>query len=142
VPEFHVYLVRLIDSGHPLPRAKIVLNLAGLVPDARRFPAYEHTLKRELTLDLFTPPQRELIRAEAARLSAQGHDQRAIAKSLNVTQPAVSRALILHRRMLERGLTEPYETLTGPPDDYHKLQRHRHDRYRFQPLNGYPQPVP
>ena len=34
VPEFHVYLVRLCDGGHLLPRARVRLNLAGIVPDA------------------------------------------------------------------------------------------------------------
>lgn len=28
VPEFHVYLVRLCDGGHPLPRARVKLSLA------------------------------------------------------------------------------------------------------------------
>ncbi|MAX39414.1 MAG: hypothetical protein CME33_22980, partial [Gimesia sp.] len=37
-PEIHVYLVRLIDGGHLLPRARIRLNLAGSIPDAAASP--------------------------------------------------------------------------------------------------------
>ncbi len=58
VPEFHVYLVRLCDGGHPLPRAKVKLALAGAVPDVGHVPALDKLLTLELTLDLFDPPPR------------------------------------------------------------------------------------
>jgi hypothetical protein len=38
--------------------------------------------------------------------------------------------------MQARGITDPYEEIYGPPDDYGKLRRHRHPRYKFQPLDG------
>jgi hypothetical protein len=56
VPEFSVYLVRLVDGGHPLPRAKVKLTLAGIVPDAQLVPGMGEMLTRELTLDLFEQP--------------------------------------------------------------------------------------
>ena len=34
------------------------------------------------------------------------------------------------------GLTDPYVAVTEPPDDYAKLRRHKHKRYRFEPLEG------
>ncbi len=77
VPEFHVYLVRLCDGGHLLPRARVTLNLAGIVPDAPHAPGFTGLLTRVLTVDLFTPPQRERIRVEAVRLTDQGLDQSA-----------------------------------------------------------------
>ena len=77
VPDFYVYLVRLCDGGHLLPRAKLTLNLAGAVPDAKYVSALGALLRRDFTLDLFgVPPQRERIRAEAVVKAAQGLDQR------------------------------------------------------------------
>jgi site-specific DNA recombinase len=142
VPEIHVYLVRLIDGGHLLPRARVRLTLGGLVPDADRAPGLNELLTRELTLDLFEPPQRERIRVEATRLAALGHEQRQITRMLpeSVTQPAVSKALILDRMMRERNLETPYEFVGEPPEDYGKLRRHENAKYRFEPAADYVQP--
>lgn len=142
VPEIHVYLVRLIDGGHLLPRAKICLNLAGSIPDAAASTELQQLLSRELTLDLFEPPQRELIRPEAVRLAAAGLEQREIARRLdgNPTQTAVWKALKLHQQMLEQGLTSPYIFLDEPPDDYKKLRRHKNKKYSFQAKAGYQRP--
>jgi hypothetical protein len=139
VPEFYVYLVRLCDGGHLLPRARVRLALAGAVPDAKHVPGLEGLLGRELTLDLFEPPQRERIRQEAVLLAAQGLDQREIARRLpgKPTQTAVQRALLLDRRMRERGLETPYISVPEPPQDYPKLRRHRNPKYQFTQLGGY-----
>ncbi|KAA0142367.1 hypothetical protein FYZ48_02415 [Gimesia chilikensis] len=143
VPEIYVYQVRLIDGGHLLPRAKIRLNLAGSIPDATTFPELQQLLSREMTLDLFEPPQRDLIRPEAARLAAAGLDQRKIASQLECkpTQTAVSNALKLHQQVLEQGLTSPYVLLEEPPDDYKKLRRHKNPKYSFQAKEGYQRPL-
>lgn len=142
VPEFRVYLVRLCDGGHPLPRARATLFLAGVVPDADRAPGLAGWLTRAVTLDLFTPPQRERIRAEAVRLTATGLGQRAAARWLPepATQAAVAQAVALDRRMRALGLDTPYVPLTAPPADYPKLRRHRNPRYRFDPLPGHRPP--
>ncbi len=142
VPEIHVYLVRLIDGGHLLPRAKIRLNMAGSIPDAAASPELQQLLTRELTLDLFEPPQRELIRSEAVKLSATGLEQREIARRLegNPTQTAVWNAFQLHQQMLEQGLSSPYLFLEEPPDDYKKLRRHKNKKYSFQAKSGYQRP--
>src|SRR5262249_53347648 len=50
VPQFDVYLVRLCDGGHLLPRARVELALSGVVPDAKHVPGLGQLLKRELTL--------------------------------------------------------------------------------------------
>ena len=142
VPEIYVYQVRLIDGGHLLPRAKIRLNLAGSIPDAASIPELQQLLSRELTLDLFEPPQRELIRPEAVRLAAAGLEQREIARRLegNPTQTAVWNALKLHQQMLEQGLSSPYVFLEEPPEDYKKLRRHKNKKYSFQAKPGYQRP--
>jgi hypothetical protein len=143
VPEFHIYLVRLIDGGHPLPRARAKLNLAGCVSDLVLLPELAQMLKRVVTLDLFEPPQRERIRVEAAGLAKIGMEQREIAKQLSekTSQPVVQKALALDRMMRERGLSEPYVTLLEPPTDYPKLRRHLNSRYNFRPLDGYVPPI-
>ncbi|QDT91588.1 serine integrase family protein [Gimesia algae] len=142
VPEIYVYQVRLIDGGHLLPRAKIRLNLAGSIPDAAASPELQQLLTRELTLDLFEPPQRELIRPEAIRLATVGMEQREIARQLECkpTQTAVYYALKLHRQMQEEGLSSPYVFLKEPPDDYKKLRRHKNKKYSFQVKAGYQRP--
>ena len=65
-PEFHVYLVRLLDGGHPLPGHGSGCTWRGSSPTRGIARARRRALTRVLTLDLFEPPQRERIRAEAA----------------------------------------------------------------------------
>ena len=77
VVEFDVYLVRLVDGGHLLPRARVKLSLDGIAPDARHIQCLSDLLVSEFTIDLFHPPQRELIRRRAVELvgtdEAAGH---------------------------------------------------------------------
>ncbi len=143
VPEIYVYQVRLIDGGHLLPRAKIHLNLAGSIPDAAASPELQQLLSRELTLDLFEPPQRELIRPEAVRLAGTGLEQRKIACQLEEkpTQTAVYNALKLHRQIQAEELSSPYIFLEEPPEDYKKLRRHKNKKYSFQAKAGYQRPA-
>lgn len=139
VPKLTVYLVRSIDGGPPLPRARAVLALDGILPDNARPPELSVLLRREVTLDLFEPNQRERIRVAAAELAATGLPQREIAAALDppATQCAVNHALRIHRLLEAAGLAEPYQFLAAPPTDYAKLHRHRHPRYRFEPLPGH-----
>lgn len=143
VPEFYVYLVRLCDGGHLLPRAKVKLALAGIVPDAKHVSGLGELLTREVTLDLFEPPQRERIREAVVRLTVQGLKQRAIIPLLpeKATLPAVQRALALDRQMRELGLNTPYVLVTEPPPDYAKLRRHQNPKYQFRSLEGYQRPT-
>jgi hypothetical protein len=141
VPSFHVHLVRLIDGGHPLPRAKVTLSLDGLSPDAKHVPGLVPLLTFDATIDLFQPPQRAVIREQAVVLTAQGLEQREIAVQLEVTQTAVGDAIALDKLMRGRGLTDPYVLLHAPPDDYPKLRRHRNPKYVFQRVEGHQPPV-
>jgi hypothetical protein len=93
------------------------------------------------TVDLFEPPRRERIRAAAAALSADGLDQRAVARRLGTSQAAVQKALALNAQMAAAGLATPYAVLTGPPADYPKLRRHRNPKYRFEPPDGHRPPA-
>ena len=139
VPEFHVYLVRLCDGGHPLPRLRAKLSLASIVADAKYVPGLEEILTKEVTLDLFEPPQRERIRKESAQLRAQGLNQRQIAQRIaeNPTQTAVQRALALEEQIRKLGLDSPYVFMLEPPTEYPKLRCHLNPKYRFEPEEGY-----
>lgn len=139
VPEINVYLVRLLDGGHPLPRARVRLNLVGVVPNAKFVDGLEQLCTRELDIDLFEPPQRERIREEAVRLRQQGLEQRQIAAALPQppTQTAVWKALQLHALMERKGAATPYIVLEKPPEDYTKLRHHKKAKFRFEPLDGY-----
>ena len=143
VPEFHVHVVRLLDGGHLLPRARITLDLGGLVADAKHAPGMKALLRRERVIDLFEPPQRERIRVEATRLAGENLKQLEIAKRLpeKVSPTAVGNALALGRLMVERGVDSPYEVVYEPPADYPKLRRHKHPSYRFEPIEGHEPPA-
>lgn len=144
VPEFFVYLVRSCDGGHPVPRARVRLNLAGCIDGAAANPKLLEWFSRTLTIDLFKPPQREIIRPAAVALAVAnpGMSHRAIAGALSgkPTATAVGNALALHKKMVEMGLSEPYQFVPSPPADYTKLRRHLHPLYRFEPLPGYVPP--
>jgi site-specific DNA recombinase len=142
VLQLSIYVVRLCDGGHPLPRAKVKLNLAGSLSGIDRLPELGLLLSPEFTIDLFRPPQRERIREEVIRLTKEGMGQRRIGRNPDekATQPAVQRAIVLYRKMQERGLNAPYELLLEPPDDYPKLRRHKNPRYQFSMKEGYERP--
>ena len=149
VPEFHVYLVRLCDGGHPLPRARALLALDGLVPDAQHVPELSQLLRRVVRLDLFVPPQRERIREKAARFAATGLVPGEIVRQITAdgkekpSATAVQKALALDAKMKSLGLASPYLLLTEPPADYPKLRRHLNNKYQFQRRDGYePPPLP
>ncbi|MDB5389506.1 MAG: hypothetical protein JWM11_5152 [Planctomycetaceae bacterium] len=142
VPEFHMYLVRLCDGGHPVPRIQARLDLSGICPDARLVDGLQALLSTTVTLDVFKAPQRERIRRQAVELNAARHKQRDACQLIDEkpTQPALQRALALQRKMQELGLLTPYIMLTEPPDDYKKLRRHKASHFKFQPIEGYVPP--
>ena len=143
VPQFHGYLVRTCDGGHLLPRARVTLALDGILPDAQQVPGLPALLRREVTLDLFEPTQRERIREQSVLLAATGLRIKSIAEQIQEkpTSTAVQRALVLDRQMRSLSLTSPYVPVLQPPEDYPKLRRHRNSKYRFTPLDGYVPPA-
>jgi site-specific DNA recombinase len=144
VPEFHVYSVRLCDGGHLMPRARVMLDLAGSVADAEHVPGLKDLLTRVVTIDLFDrPPQRERVRDEAVRLAAKGLGSRKISCEIqeHPKPAAVDRSLALDRLMNELRMESPYLLVSEPPNDYPKLRRHRNPKYRFEPKEGYERPA-
>lgn len=133
IPKIVVHPYRLCDGGHLVLRARFKLNLSPLLQIDKDLvvPA----LERELVVDLFDPPQREAIRKELVALRAGGMTQLKAAQRLGVTHTAAQRAAALQRQMDRLGLTDPYVPVLSPPDDYKMLRRHKHRRYRFEPLD-------
>ena len=144
VTSCHVYLVRLVDGGDLEPRARVTLNLGALATDIAGVTALQQQLIRQVTIDVFEAPQRERIRPEVIRLATEhpGWTQRQIAAAIaeKPEQTAVSRAIQLHQKMLDLGLTSPYVLVPEPPSDHGRLRRHKHPRYEFRPLEGYERP--
>ena len=65
-------------TRHPaFAKINLHLNVGGVRPDG--FHDVQTVLQ---TIDLFVPPQRERIRAESARLEAEGLQQRQIAHAI------------------------------------------------------------
>lgn len=142
VPEIYVYAVRMCDGGHPLPRAKVTLNLGGTFPDLNVIPGAADLLRRELTINLFNTLPRESLREEIMRLTAAGLTQPQIAATMK-GKPKIDMiqdAVALQTRMDSLCITSPYVVVLEPPSDYPKLKRHLHARYSFQSREGYERP--
>jgi DNA invertase Pin-like site-specific DNA recombinase len=133
IPTIVVRPYRLRDGGHPVLRAHFALALAPLVPGGLP-PALHGALQRPLVVDLFDPPEREAFRRPVTELAANGLQQRDIAYELGISLAAVQHALALAKCLRQSGASDPYVALAEPPEDYKKLRRHRHPRYRFEPV--------
>jgi hypothetical protein len=136
IPRIVVNPYRLCDGGHPVLRAQFTFSLVPLLPQAPGSAELEVALRRTLVVDLFLPPQREAYRLPVMALTDNDLTQDKIAWELELTQPAVQQAVALSRAMEKLGVCDPYLRLTAPPDDYNRLRRHKHPRYRFEPLDG------
>ncbi len=135
IPRLVVFPVRLCDGGRPVLRAMFRLHLAHLLPDKRQRQVLDKALQRVLTVDLFESPQREQYRQQVVAMRKSGMAERQVARELGITATAAQRAAALQRRMNELGVTDPYVSITEPPEDIPKMRRHKHKRYRFTPLD-------
>ena len=129
-----VFPYRLCDGGAPVLRAKFRVHASGLLDEPMSRAVLERPLEQVITLDLFNPPQRAAFRERIMNLRRSEKSERQAADECGITTTAAQRAAALQRRMDGLGITDPYLPLTAPPDDYPKLRRHLHKRYRFAPL--------
>jgi site-specific DNA recombinase len=134
IPRVVVFPYRLCTGGRVVLRAKFRMRVSNLLPDRRVQQALQQPLERVLTVDLFDSPQPEAFRSRICELRTGGMTQREAADQCGLTVTAAQDAAGLQRRMDALGLTDPYVAVTEPPDDYGKLRRHLHSRYRFEPL--------
>ena len=137
VPRIEVFSYRVRDGGAVVLRARAVINLAPLAAPAAGV-AIGGLITRAVTLDLFDPPQRVAFRERVVALRNTGLTEGEVADQLGLTVTAAQRAMALHRMMTAVGATDPYVLLLVPPQDDGKISRHRHPRYEFRPLEGYP----
>ena len=135
VPRIVVFPYRLCDGGKIVLRARFRLKLAALLAEHQTHPVLEQEMDRVLEVDLFNPPQREAYRNQVVALKSSGMMGSDIASALGITTTAVNYALALQRRMDKLGLTEAYQAVLEPPEDCIKLCRHKHPRYKFEPLD-------
>ena len=136
VTDFFVFPHRCCEGNDFVLRGTARLQLAGLFPDRRQREALRAPLARVLQLDLFEPPQRVKHREEVMSLR-QDMTERQAAERLGITITAAQAAAALDRKMRRLGLDDPYVRLTEPPTDCRKFRRHRHTRYKFEPLPGF-----
>ena len=143
-PAIRVQPVRCCTVGSVLLRAEFDLHLVNLFPQLDHVEGVRERLTLPMQVELFDRPQPVHFREQVLDLKKEVQPngrpltERQIAKRLGVTQPVVQRAMALHRRMLELGIDDPYQPVSEPPADYGKLRRHRHPRYRFEPLISEP----
>lgn len=139
VPNIYILPVRRWNGGKACPRAYLDLELVNLLPLHQRFGDVASRLRRRLVVDLFDPPACVRIREQAVSAKEDQH-QRDIAKEVSSHQATVQHALRLHRLMEENNTNDPYCILQSPPTEAEdaKWRRHRHPRYSFSPLPGFP----
>jgi site-specific DNA recombinase len=139
IPRFQVYPYQLCDGGAVVLRAKLTLDLTTLAKLDGLREEVKEVLRRELTVDLFDPPQRVRFREQVVAMREAGMTEVRVAQSLGITITAAQRAATLHRIMQFQNLSDPYVAVTAPPADCTKLRRHLHPRYRFEPLDNGPE---
>ncbi|MDG3005898.1 recombinase family protein [Paludisphaera mucosa] len=137
LPRLEVIPYRLCDGEAVEPRAHLTVDLTALVPGTGALEGRLAPLKLELVVDLFEPPQRVAFRERVVELRASGSSEKKVAAQLGLTVTATQRAASLDRLMDEKGLADPYVRMTGPLEDSKRTRRHRHPRYRFEPLAGW-----
>jgi hypothetical protein len=133
VPRIVVFPYQLCDGGRPVLRAQFRMNVAGIIPEGRLREAVHASLERTLEVDLFDPPQREEFRERVVELR-KTHNERTVAEMLGITITAAQRAYQLQNLMDQLSIVDPYQLIESPSDDVSRLKRHKHKRYRFDPL--------
>ena len=132
-----VFPYRLVDGGPIVLRAKFQLDLANLTTDNRLQQALQQPLERTIRVDLFEKPQR-VVHREELLVRRQTMTEREAAHALGITVAAAQRAAALDRMMTSMGLTDGYLRILAPPTDSGRVRRFLHERYRFDPLPGFP----
>lgn len=133
VPRIVVFPYQLVDGGKVELRARFKLNLAGMLADERLREVLSGLLEHVIEIDLFRPPQRAALLEEIFELR-KTMTERAVAAKLKLTITATQRAASLRRKMMAQALTDPWIAITEPSDNLGKLKRHKHKRYKFDPL--------
>lgn len=138
IPLIHVFPYQLLQHGQPLQRAVFTLDLTSFLPSKAYRQKFGYVLQKSIVVDLFDLPARERLRPEIIRLKKEGYHHREVADMLKTHLPTVQLAIKLQQEMDELGITDPILPIDEPPADGVKWRRHRHRRFTFEPLPGYP----
>ncbi|HUQ69939.1 MAG TPA: hypothetical protein VM165_10470, partial [Planctomycetaceae bacterium] len=137
VPDLCIVPYQVCDGSDILPRAEFTLTLVPLLPPALANTPEAAQVTRRLVVTLCPVSKALQHHAAVTELKAQGLREHEIGQRLGMAQSAVHRSLRLHRLMTSEGLAEPLVRLTELPARTNRLRRHRHPRFRFEPLAGW-----
>jgi DNA invertase Pin-like site-specific DNA recombinase len=138
IPKIRVLPFQLLQHGQPVQRAFFTLDLTSFLPCQAYREKFGHLLQQEIVVDLFDMPAREKLRPQIVKLKREGYQHRQIATMLGTYAQTVYLALKLQLELESLGITDPVLPLIEPPANDNKWRRHRHVRFQFKPLPGYP----
>lgn len=138
VPGMVIALYHLCDCNGVYPRAHLTVNFAALLPQSvQQLTTNPEIWTRQIVVNLFAEPQRVRYLREILALKQRRTPHRAIARQLGLKQAAVLNALRLNDEMRRLGVSDPYVLASQIPEGS-RLRRHRHRRFCFEPLDGFP----
>ena len=140
VRDFYVLPYRLIDGGSILPRVVFSLDLGSI--DGVDVPKQLDCMTLDCTVDLTKQPQRVEFRERVVSLRESGLKEREVAAQLGITQPAVQDAAKLHREMMRRCVSDPWQPVLTHDDAANYFKRISHPRFCFTPLDGFTRKFP
>ena len=111
-PAIHIRPIQVIDTTQIWPRAFVTFNPGALLPFESEASEHEH-----FTIDIFTPSTQFQFREEAVALLQRFPDliYEQLGRMLGTSSTTIMRAMKLHKKMLELGLSEPYRVLDEEP---------------------------
>jgi len=138
IQKIHVLPFQLLQHGQPVQRAYFTLDLTSFLPCKAFQQKFGHLLHKQMVVDLFDMPAREKLRLEIIKLKREGYQHRQVAAMLKTHLPTVQLALKLQAEMEQLGISDPILPLLEPPTNDKKWRLHKHVRFQFKPLPGYP----
>jgi len=138
IPVIHVLPFQLLQQGQPVQRAFFTLDLTSFLPCKAYQQKFGHLLQKQMAVDLFDTPAREMLRPQIVKLKREGYQHRQIALMLGTYVQTVHLALMLQKEMDSLGISDPVLPIIEPPATDNKWRRHKHERFCFTPLPGYP----
>lgn len=134
LPNIEVFPCQMVNGGKPVLRATLVLDLACFFPDKITLDGMDGILRREINVDLFDFPDPVRWLDKIAEYLPTGKSLNFIGKALGIPAYLVSRTRKLLQTMKALGLSNPFQELTEPPENFKKMRRHLHPRYSFNPI--------
>ena len=132
VTEFFVLPYQLADGGHVQPRIAFRVCLAPLVGSSDM-----ELLQFDRIVDLAKKPKRLRFLDEVVRLVNAGKKHAEVAEKLGIFKTEVGYAMVLHRRMQELGVADPWIPVVDASEAARSFKRVRNSQFKFEPLEGF-----